>query len=470
LFIGALFYVKERKGAGIIPIALLFSSLIMGVVGFSQFINHDIMSTHFAGWLVTGRWTTMVPLFSMSYGTNFNPNTFGKITAMLTPILFASAIVYKNRVLRGLFLLAGALMLIGIVGSVSVGGIIGGFTAMLAIVVTLTLHFIFNWIKRGGLSAFSMKKVLAVSGIVVAVALTSGFVLRSYIYENLSFTMIRVASIFETPEPQLSEYNFEGNILHRVWRGHEYSIIFPLDIELEPPLVTLPSGEILEPEITWAGDEENPILVFTFDVPNVRDVLVFLLDDPHVGLMYRYRGFRLVVENSNLYLIHRLDDRIDPNEPIPSFGFEGWETWGSNRGFIFARTIPLLRDSLFIGSGSDTFKFRFPQHDIVSSVRYFGSLTMVDKAHNLYLQTAITTGLMSAIALIALFGYYIFDTFRLLLKIRKMDWLRLGILAGVSAYSVSSLATDSTVSSAPMFWIILGMGFALNRLELGVRK
>jgi len=469
LFIGAIFYVQERKGTGIILIAFLFSSTIMGLIGFSQFINRDFFATYFAGWLVTGMRARLTPIFWMAYGTNFNPNTFGKVTAMLTPVLFASAIIHKNWILRGLFLFAGTLMLIGIIASASVGGIVGGFTAVTAIVTTLVLHFVIQRIKRrGGFSGLS-KRALAITGIAIVVAITGTFVLRGHFYDNLSFTLGRVASIFEAPDVQLDEYNFEGNVLHRVWGGHEYSIIFPHNIELEPPVVVLPDGNVIEPTVAWTGDEENPILVFTY--PGILDSPILLRDDPHVNLMYMYRGFRLVVENGRLYMIHRLDQRIDPNEPIPSFGFEGWETWGSNRGFIFARTIPLLRDSLIIGSGSDTFKFRFPQHDLVSIARYFGAPnTLIDKAHNLYLQTAITTGMISAIALIALFGYYILSTFKMLLQSRKMDWLRLGILAAVSAYSVSSLATDSTVSSAPMFWIILGMGFALNRLELGVRK
>ena len=138
VFFSTLFYVKGELQLRLLLAGLLFSSLIMGSIGFSQFINRDFFATQIASYIVNG-WGSppMTPGFQMAYGTNFNPNTFGLVTAMLFPTLFAAAIAWKNYVWRGLFLLAGTLMAIGVVASRSVGGIIGAATAVAVIVITL---------------------------------------------------------------------------------------------------------------------------------------------------------------------------------------------------------------------------------------------------------------------------------------------------------------------------------------------
>ena len=460
IFLSTIAYVKDRENTNILLIGLLCSSIVMGLIGFSQFINRDFFATHFAAWLTTGiRYYqppgsdemvrfSMTPGFTMAYGTNFNPNTFGKITAMLTPLLFAAAFISRKLVLRILFLIAGALMFIGIVASRSVGGFIGGASAIAIIIVVLLLQKgLFN------------RKTFIILGIAAVIALSSGFVLRNYIYENLSFTLGRITAIFEAPsQDHLPQFEFNENRLTMTDRGHTYHISFP-EGGGTPTLTTADGTEIL-PNID--PDTTPQMYHYTFAVPDFRNVRIMRFND-----VYVYRDIRMALIDGHLNLIYHTVSLVNPNDPIPSFGFEGWETWGSNRGFIFARTIPLLPQSLIIGSGSDTFITRFPQHDVISKARYFNNPNItVDKAHNLYLQTAITTGLISALALIALFGYYIISTLLILIRKTSQDfWLRLGILAAVVAYSVASLATDSTVSSAPMFWIILGMGFALNKLE-----
>ena len=460
IFLFTIAYVKDRENTNILLIGLLCSSLVMGLIGFSQFINQDFFATPFAAWLTTGiRYYqppgydeavrfSLTPGFTMAYGTNFNPNTFGKVTAMLAPLLFAAAFISRKLVLRILFLLAGALMFIGIVASRSVGGIIGSASAIAVIIVVLLLQKgLFN------------RKTFIVLGIAAVVALSSGFVLRDYIYDNLSFTLGRITAIFEAPsQDRLPQFEFNENRLTMTDRGHTYHISFPEGGGT--PALTIADGTDIPPDID--SNPQTQVYNYTFAVPGFRNVEIIRFND-----VYVYRNIRMALIEGQLNIIYHTVSLVDPNEPIPSFGFEGWETWGSNRGFIFARAIPLLPQSLIIGSGSDTFILRFPQQDIISKARYFNNPNItVDKAHNLYLQTAITTGMISALALIALFGYYIISTFLVLIRKNSQDfWLRLGILGAVVAYSVASLATDSTVSSAPMFWIILGMGFALNKLE-----
>ena len=476
IFLASFFSVKSGglSSARFILVGLLFSSLIMGAIGFSQFINRDFFHTALASWLVQGHFIRygLSPAFVMAYGTNFNPNTFGLVTAMLFPLLFAAAAIYsgtssKTYIWRALFIVAGLLMFIGLIASRSVGGLIGAAVAVSLIVFTLIVRWLVLRQKRG----ISRKFFISLAaGLLVAVFF--GLALRGFIYENLAFTMGRIAAIFEAPDVQFPEFSFEANSLTVTEAGQSYQLTFPLgggvpELRSADGTVIAALVEDITPAAT-PGADAAPAQMFRYSyyIPGFKQIEILNQD-----AFYVYRQFMLTLENGHLRLIHMVTQEVlDPNEPIPSWGFEGWETWGSNRGFIFARSIPLLPQSWFIGSGPDSFILQFPQHDIISIYNYFGSLTLVDKAHNLYLQTAITTGWISAFALIGIFAYYIFSTFWSLARHSKEEesfsfWLRLGILASVSAFSVSSLATDSTVSSTPMFWIIIGIGFALNKIN-----
>ena len=468
LLIIAMFYIKNKTHVKMVLTALCFSSILMGLVGFSQFINRDFFATDIAAVIVGMPAGIGLNIrFDTSYATTSNPNTYGLVTAMLAPLLLSAAIAFKGIVWKAAFITGGVLMLAGLVGSTSVGGFIGGAAAVAAVVITLSVS---RLLKAGTKSRRAVNKRALIITAAAAVVLTAGigFVLRQPIYDNLSFVMGRINAIFEPPQVNYPLFDFDENTLSISDRGVTYQIEFPL--EPDGPISFFSEGSEIIPQVDTHLGEDNVLAHnFRFYVPGLGNrVLTGLLELNS----FSYRNIFMQITAGRIYLVYRQDRLIDPNEPIPSFGFTGWETWGSNRGFIFARSIPLIPQFIFLGSGSDTFILQFPQHDIISKAQYFGNpFIIVDKAHNLYLQTAITTGLISALALIVLFSFFLITTFVSLIKYPADGdsfyfWIKLGILASVSAFSVSSLSTDSTLSSTPIFLIIIGMGFALSRHKL----
>ncbi|MCL2399988.1 MAG: hypothetical protein FWC91_09665, partial [Defluviitaleaceae bacterium] len=307
VFLSAMFHINGHFRLKMLLSGFLFSSLIMGVIGFSQFINRDILETQFAAWLAIGFDAgPMTSRFEMSYGTNFNPNPFGLITAMLFPLLFAAAIAWSNRVWRGLFLLAGALMLIGVVASRSVGGLIGASTAIAVIIVTLGVR----WIIQRERKNFSRKIAIALS-VVLVVTVATGTLLRDYIYNDLIFTLGRITAIFEPPQVQHPELIFEENILTVTDRGTTYQIIFPISPGI-PEVFTADDVAII-PMIEQDANVAAR-LHLTFDVPGMRRPITIMQQGP----AYLYRNILMTVDGTTLYLMNWGDELVDPNTYIPS--------------------------------------------------------------------------------------------------------------------------------------------------------
>jgi hypothetical protein len=148
-----------------------------------------------------------------------------------------------------------------------------------------------------------------------------------------------------------------------------------------------------------------------------------------------------------------------------SFGFEGRETIGSSRGYIWSRTIPLLKDTVFMGHGPDTFPIYFPQHDVEAKFKYLDTTTtIVDKPHNLYLQMAVNTGIISLLAFLVLITGYLYSGRRYLCANFASYWEVGGsaVQLAIIGYLVAGLFNDSIVSVAPVFWGLMGLGIGLN--------
>ncbi len=113
---------------------------------------------------------------------------------------------------------------------------------------------------------------------------------------------------------------------------------------------------------------------------------------------------------------------------------------------------PLFERPLF-GWGPDGFADAFPQNAGEESLRLFGSLVYVDKAHNDLLQTAVTLGLVGLSAYLFLLGRF----FWLALREHHKDDLLVYSLPALLGYWISLELSFSVVSVAPVFWIIMGM-------------
>jgi hypothetical protein len=181
------------------------------------------------------------------------------------------------------------------------------------------------------------------------------------------------------------------------------------------------------------------------------------------GVVFHLRGMQ-----NAFALVGINEDVIGGIVKADSIGFEGQERLGSARGYIWSRIIPMLKDTLLLGHGPDTFVIEFPQNDYIGKIRAYGTSQMiVDKPHNMYLQIAVSTGVLSLLAALVLWGFYIMQSIKLYIKDIEKNFISITgacIFMAICAYLAAGLFNDSTVAIAPLFWVLLGLGFACNKM------
>jgi hypothetical protein len=149
---------------------------------------------------------------------------------------------------------------------------------------------------------------------------------------------------------------------------------------------------------------------------------------------------------------------------------EGFTTLGSGRGYIWYKTIGMMKDTLVIGNGPDTYVMKFPHAD--SFKEGFNKIT--DKPHNLYLQIGVNQGLIALLAFIFLNKYAFWKLWRQIdyKFTSRLDQILLMLDASIFGYLMTSLFNDSVVSVAPIYWAMLGifLSILLSRKDMEKSK
>lgn len=143
--------------------------------------------------------------------------------------------------------------------------------------------------------------------------------------------------------------------------------------------------------------------------------------------------------------------------------------FGSSRGYVWAKAIPLLKEYPVLGSGPDTFYMVYPWNDYVDQASVMQKEVVFRRPHSMYLQMGIQTGGISLLAFLTFVGWYVADSVKLYGKKRKekfseIEVFGIGIFVGVLGYLITGLVNDSMVGIAQFFWCFIGLGFAVNRL------
>ena len=467
IFASAFLFTRSEFQCRLLIYGLMFSCLIIGLIGSFQFFGMDFFMTETANKLVIGFNSTMrlVSPFTrrgQTYSTLYNPNSVGVYAALMLPLTVMGAICYtRGIIMRVWFMACGIVTLISAIGTNSAGGFAGiAVSAVVLLIVFICLTYKNN--KRAG-KKMLIRLMAGFAGITVIIFLIGPIRTRLYSVSQ------KLLNWEQTDSPNLFwDLKITGGTVEVVTKNGSIFLSRPLP-ESDIIEASITGGSVLTPDST-EEDAENNYILNSYKVPGFKEFIVeeaegvFAFEMNNISFVFAYDA-----DNKIMPLSHLMEP-IDLSKPVNAFGFEGMELWGTGRGYIWSRTLPLLKQRWLAGSGPDSYILEFPQDDIIGKVRYLGDPYMiVDKAHNLFLQTGVNTGVISMLALLFIFAWYIIANFSSVLKgsadneEKWMFGMRIAILAGVCGYAAASMATDSTVSVSPIFWMVLGIGAALSQ-------
>lgn len=138
----------------------------------------------------------------------------------------------------------------------------------------------------------------------------------------------------------------------------------------------------------------------------------------------------------------------------------------ATRLFVWKRALRLIKERPWLGHGHETFEVAFKK-DNIDYIKTFHDFVSIDRAHNNYIDTTFSHGLIGLVAYLAVIGTFLIHLLNLLKnagdKYHKL--LYVGIISGYCGYLFNDIFIFSVVSVSPTFWSLMGLTIAKGRLE-----
>lgn len=464
----AMAFASDKKRLNFLLICFLFSGLFLGIIGILQFFGYNIFSTEFFSRLIMGDTYSGVPMtikFDSVFATLYNPNCAGMYYGMMFSAFGVIAVLMPLRnKLKWMFAVLAVVLLVCAVGSNSVGGFIGIMAGVSFTAFVCVCYYVFV-IKSKKAIGFTIGSIVAVIIALIVLFNSNAVIIQKFniIIDAIKNgeTLIESASFYE-------DIKVDGMLGKVITKDGEFVVDYANEATklMHNGIVLEPISE--EPMENTSGTKyvynesgmEWDLYLYQYKTKNLFVANLVGIDNEGNETFFLFSEV-----NGKLSFLDKFGNAVDIDTPVESWGFKGIERLGSNRGYIWSRSIPLLKDNIILGAGPDCFVFEFPQNDTRSKLNYLGNpYVILDKPHNMFLQIGINTGLVSLLVILAMFILYIVQTVKKVFKDKSqsLNAIRIGIMAGVLAYIVAALTTDSVVSVAPVFWILLGAGFGAN--------
>lgn len=457
-------FVNSVKHIKLMIGALLLGAFMIGTIGLFQFWGFDLWKSDIGRLLslpLAYRYQNIpinfYPANHSIYSTLYHMDYVGSYMAMLFPFCFALFILVENKQFKIGMGLISLLLAINWFGSNSRAGIVGGGIAIITFII-LVNRFLRKYFRYF---------LLGVTGLILLFYglnhFSSGY-LSSKIYSLLSDTKyIFVSNGNESSSNEnleLKSISIEDNMATLITKtetlrfiNNNQKLIFK-DNENKPI------------EATYSGTDGKVVLNntlyqdYNLILGKMGDKKVLKITKGKINLLFD-------LKREGISVISPSGNSIDL-KPVKSWGFKGKEKLGSSRGYIWSRSIPLLKNTVFLGFGPDTFAMYFPQNDIIGKLYAYDTMwSLVDKPHNLYLQIALNTGIISLLSFLFLLGLYFIESIKLFALSDYYDPLNkvgVSIFVSVVGYLGAAFFNDSVVSVAPVFWIMLGLGVSINHM------
>ena len=503
--------VNSERNVKMVIGAVGVSMAVLCVLGLTQALGHDFFRTEIGKRLMTPRswWGELDSLnFTFEhneiYQTVYNINYVSFYLALIIPV-FALVMIYALNNLRQskkmtavgvllVILMAGLVFNLG--GSKSMGGVVGLAAAFVAALILFNKRLIQWW-----------RSVAVLLVIVVAMfAATNSYWLPEieelFSHDDTAAAVEGAVSADDesadaagsgdgqaagsagtaqsaakdtagTVFCDIDYFVTDGNVIRTSFNNDELDINVVMDEtgnNLKTLVLTDDDGNELK---TYGIPEADGSEYYAIDDERYHDYVSFYLtqdDDLDLYLILTTcdREWPFVISGGEVYYRNGQGNLVTLNK-VPAYGFKNDHGFGSGRGYIWSRTLGMLKSDILIGDGADTFCINFPQNDYAGkydspSFRDQVDIT-VDKPHNMYFGMFQGTGGIATAAFIVILLMYLLQTARVLKGIEYRsfsEYAAAGIFIGVIGFAVAGFMNDSSVSVMPLFYTMLGTGIALN--------
>lgn len=452
----AYIFVEEDDIAFLIRWFLL-GIAILTALGLAQALKHDFFRTKFGQKLITAgtKYNSLDFTFEEDrvYMTLYNPNYVGSYVALVFPILICLILFFKtgNSTDRPLLpvlecitsILLAAGLAFCLLKSASKSGIV-------AVAGTFFLFFLIL-IPR-------LKKYWYL-GILALIIMIGGIFFADRALNHLLSDSIRnlfsgEKTTYDLEDITVTEedviFTYRGNVIHfQITENYEIEVT-----DAEGTILPLEKGDGFSYVI--ADDRFSDISISQFPI------------EEHMSMGINVLGTSWYFSNDNEnreYLFYNIYGKWTKFKTAPSAIFTGRESIATSRGYIWSRTIPLLKHYILLGSGADTFSLVYPNDDYLGMYNCGYTGQTITKPHNLYLQIAVQSGVLSLIAFLAFYLIYFVSSFLLYTRCRLNSYsskVGLGIFVGSFGYMISGIINDSMITVAPVFWTLIGIGISIN--------
>lgn len=446
-------FVNTERDLRWVTTFLIMIALVFSILGVFQFLGRDFFATDMAYRLTVPVEVQNLYRFDFVFGekivylTLYNPNYVGVYSALVIPVLLTMVFFHKKVIWIILSLLSVVGLIICTIGAQSLASVIGLGAALFFILV-------FMW-------RYLLKRFYITIPVVITLLVTLILINNATDQRLLN----KLTSAFKVTKNEYALTNLETRDDHVTLTYNNY--------ELNVKYI-FSEGQDISFDLT---DDKGEVIPVAYDAAsNLFTVADERFQNIVLGMDTEYYGaFNVSIEGVNYRFIKQMEDgkyyyinqynRLDKMITAPSSVFTGYEGFASSRGLIWAKTIPLLKKYAILGSGADTFMMVFPQQDYMNLKRFSDETAVITKPHSLYLQMAIQTGGLSLIAFLVFYGMYFISSIRLYIRGRFTSlYAKMGIaiFIGSLAYMVTGLTNDSTITVAPTYWLLIGIGIGVN--------
>lgn len=442
-------FVNNERDINLFVNAFLFLMIVQGLLGITQYFGFDFFQTKIGNSLILpGNLKVDNLSFSFGpktiYGTLFNTNFVGSFATLMLPLSVAFLLGSKTKKQRVVSGITVVLMIFTWIGCNSRAGYLGvAISVILAVwlvrkliikhwkiffIFVLVLIAIFiglNAVSEGAiinrLKSFNIKQQTANGDIVKFEDITLG-------KDNFSIKTNKETLNFKVEEDKVFFFDENNNELAITSKNNQIAI------------------------------NDSRYLNYKISIPQ---------NYPGVSVTAYSKVINFYIAKDGIKILGSGGRLTEPKSSPLFEPLRGFETMGSNRGYEWGTTIPMLKDFIFAGAGPDNFPIAFNQDDFVAKLNLidFDANIVIDKPHNMYLQIALNTGVISLLAFVSICAIYIYSSLVLYNKVIFNSFReKIGAACFISiiGYLVAGLFNDSVTSVAPLFWIILGIGISVN--------